>query len=355
MSIQEVYTTDEGKFQIVSSHKNDSAYTLIDTVNQQAVTAFLSESDDCSDDKSKKDLVKENALLKRQLSLMQVSTYKESLGIIQHLTEQNMLLSREKEAITHMLIAEQDKFHQLKNLVEPALKNVMEDVTQNLVTKLMKRVPDLNTILLESTKEDGMMNFQLLIKTLEAHSLKEKQTVVELDDDLCEWQEIVEYDLAEAFNITSSTCKLLPLTYHDTKVTDTQMVSGSDKFVTQQTVIISEVKGSDFDQLIDQLKLLQETYGENPSFHTVKTEDYIIIDGQKLDKEGALSMLVTYIGMVGKGACIAGKSTFYMLGTVVQLASFVGLGISVFASPWTAAFLLLGRFSYPVLRLAIGI
>lgn len=355
MSIQEIHVSDDAKYQIVPSQKKESSYTLVDTVNGQSVSTFLSESDNSDSKKSKDELAKENALLKRQLSQMQVSTYQESLGIIRHLTEQNMQLSKEKEALAHLLMAEQDKFFQLKTIVEPALKVVMEDVTQNLVTRLMRRVPDLETILRESTKEDGTMNFQHLIETLESHSLKQKQSVVEIDDDLCEWQEIVECDLADAFTLRSSTSNQLALTYHGSKVSTSDFIYGKDTYVTQRTVTIPQVGKSDFDQLIDQLKLLQETYGDNPSFHTVKTEDYIIIDGEKLDREGALSMLVTYMGMVGKGVCIAGKSTFYMLGTIVQLASFVGLGISIFASPWTAAFLLLGRFSYPLLRVAVGI
>lgn len=356
MSIQEIHIEKPPEYQLNKSQQLGPSYTLIDTVNKQAVTTILDESDISDEEKTKNDLQRENALLKRQLSQIQVSTYKESLSIIQHLTEKNMQLARENETLSHMLLAQEDKFNQLKTLVEPALEHVMHEVTENLVTKLMKRVPDLNEILLNSTKDDGTMNFQLLIEKLEAESEKEKKSLLEMDDDLSEWCDIVEYDLADAFkNSTSEETNTLTLTYNKPIVSDSHLLTCKETVSEIRTVIIPEIKETEFDRLINQLKLLKETYGETPSFHAVKTEDYIIINGEKLDKEGALSLLVKYTAMVGKGICVTGKSTFWMLGTIVQLASFVGLGISIFTSPWTAAFLLLGRFSYPVLRIAIGI
>lgn len=347
MSIQEVHSSAPPKYQLPSPGAG-SALTIIDTVNEQALITFIEGSD------NPQTLEEENALLKRQLAQVQVSTYQDSLGIIRHLTEQNKQLLQEKEALARMLVAEQDKFTQLKKLAQPALTHVLEDVTQNLVTKLMKRVPNLNEILLNATKENGTMNFDLLIVKLEELSAREKSHVIEDDDDLYEWTDLGSVDLGKAFQDPSKPQQLL-LTYGETESTDKQIVPRIEHVTELKTVIIPSAKESEFDQLIEQLKLLKDTFGDSPSFHAVVTEEYIIIDGEKLDKDGAMTTLLQYMGMLGKGVCVAGKSTFWMMGTVIQLASFVGLGISIFASPWTAAFLLLGRFSYPILRLAAGI
>jgi hypothetical protein len=365
MSIEESYLSEEVSYTIVpnpvegAGSTNIISCTLIDTIHQQAVTTILSVPDQSKAPDSIESLLKENALLKRQLSQMQVSTYQESLRIIQLLTLQNEELVKEKEAFGRLLLAEQDKFHQLKTLVEPALKHVMEDVTQDLVKKLMERVPDLNAILLEATKEDGTMNFQQLIDKLEAYKSveekKEESKAEPFDDDLSEWQDIIPYDLSETYEHPSTKKALIPYGQHKIDDTPKPLAFASNITFRQRTITIEDVKMSEFDDIINQLKLLQETYGDNPTFHAVKTEEYIIIDGEKLDREGALSLLVSYISMAGKGVAISGKSMFYMMGTIVQLATFVGLGISVFTNPWTAAFMLIGRLSFPILRLAVGI
>jgi len=235
----------------------------------------------------------------------------------------------------------------------------MEDVTQDLVKKLMERVPDLNAILLEATKEDGTMNFQQLIDKLEAYKAieeKKEESKAELfDDDLNEWQDIIPYNLSETYEHPSTKKALIPYGQHKICDTPKPLVFAPSVTFRQRTITIEDVRMSEFDDIINQLKLLQETYGDNPTFHAVKTEEYIIIDGEKLDREGAFSLLVSYISMAGKGVAISGKSMFYMMGTIVQLATFVGLGISVFTNPWTAAFMLIGRLSFPILRVAVGI
>lgn len=355
MSILEANKGEGANYQTPPNCDDRLSFLLVDTINHQAITTILPESDKSPRNKTKEDLVKENALLRHQLSQVQLSTYKESMSIIQRLTEQNLQLTKEKESITQALIAEQDKFTQLKTLVEPTLQQIMEDVTQKLVKKLMKRVPDLNKILLNSTKENGTIDFQQLTESLESHK-EELEPEFEPDDDLCEWYEIVEYDLDDAFSEVSNFENKHPaFRYNGPDVDDKQLTSLSEKVTELKTVIISDFENSEFDQLIDQLKLLQATFGKNPSFHSIKSEDFIIIDGEKLDKEGALSLLLKYMGMAGQGVCVAGKSTYWMVGTIFQLASFVGLGVSIFSSPWTAAFLLLGRFTYPILRVAAGI
>ncbi|MEM1283705.1 MAG: hypothetical protein AAGG81_09160 [Chlamydiota bacterium] len=348
MCIQDIHEVKETGYPIYPPIKEQSSCTLIDKVNQQSVTTLFPQSDKSDETKSKEELIQELTLARRHLTQMQVNTYKEALSIIQQLTERNKVLTQKNEALSHLLTSEKDKFLQLKTLVEPALKHIMEDVTQKLVTKLMSQVPDLHQLVEKSTKENGTINFELLLESLEAKSKQIEE--VGCSDDLCEWQEIVELDIEEAFEVKASSS--LPLTHQEQKVNEKEITPPSNMVITQKTIHIPEVIDSEVDQLISQLKLLKETYGENPSFHSVQTDDYIIIDGEKLNKEGALSMLVNYTGMIGRGVCTAGKSTYWMMGTVVQLASFVGLGFSIYSNPGTAALLLLGRIS---LRATIGI
>lgn len=266
-------------------------------------------------------ILQENSLLNHELIELQASNFQQALLVISCLSEQVEQLTKEKEALADALAAEQEKFIQLKQLVEPALSQVLDKMTQDLVPKLMKKIPELENILKEAAGEDGVLDFQCLLTKLEEYSAKKKEIAITWESKLSA-QEAGESSAANKGPASAS----LPENIND-----------------------------EFSETLSLFKFLQEAYGDKLLVHPVKTMDTIAIDGHQLDKRSALSMLATCLGMVGKGIYSAGRGAVYMVSTIIQLASFVGIGISLATSPSTAVFLLLGRLLFPVMRLAAGI
>lgn len=98
---------------------------------------------------------------------------------------------------------------------------------------------------------------------------------------------------------------------------------------------------------ISQLEAIEKVSNGELEFEIKISGDAIIVDGKTLDKSEAESLLKKCITSLGygiyNGVYYSGKTLYYTLSLIIQLATFVTIGASFVVSPWLTVAYIAGR------------
>jgi len=231
------------------------------------------------------------------------------------IAKKNLELSESNHQLNNLIESHQHQLNEIKRILEPSIKTLMTDLTQKMISPLMESTPELHDIFKKASRSDGTICYTELMNELQ----KLKNQKHESDIELLEWQVI-----------EASSC-------YTTQV-------GS----TPQTIAIDNVQ-TKINKFIEDMQLIQGLCKESSELEKLKSADFILVDGKKLNQKQALSLLYDYMGMTATGISTTTKGIYCIIRTTLRLSSFVGLSIIAIQSPWIATVMILSSFTIKIL------
>ncbi len=252
-------------------------------------------------------------------------SHEELTALVNDLAKKNLDLQQENQHLATEIQLKDQKITDLKGIIEPSINSIMENLTERLVKMLMGYIPEFRNILENSTKANGTVCLPTLTTGLE-----HLQTT---------------FQTKESSSYTVAECHLLD------PIDDINAWGNTQQdYTPDETIITLPLDTSELDKITKQLHVLRELFETSSEMQEISSEKFIFIDGKKLDQKNAIIELYNNIEIITKGGPITWKTMVFAFNNIMTISKFLGLGLLALHSPWTAAFMLLGKFSYKTAR-----
>lgn len=240
--------------------------------------------------------------------------------ITMELFERNQRLQEENQKIALCQKQRARDIEQLNSTVLPELNATIERQIDDILRALREELPEIDQIVNDCRKEEKLQLPLLIARLKEEQQKRVKEK-----------------------NFSQSAKSFLSFQFFEeyTPSANERASEGADDPHPKVSIPL--------ERFITQLEEIDKFCSGKIAFSAKIDGERLLIDGKRVDKEEARSMLSQCLLSLGSGICTgiyySGKGLYYTLCLIFQLSLFITLGASFFLNPWVAAAYFAGRIA----------